>query len=148
MPSILQTLTFGAGFTSILQSVCAFLKQDRDFRQAASWGIFKDREEQSTQCTASAFSILCCWHSCPTFLLLLPFLYPTAHTLYCSPLVISCLQCAASINTWHSRPSLCTSHAAFLRRKFMEWLSHFPPFLQAFQRRGSCAYNMLERTFP
>lgn len=91
---------------------------------------------------------LCCWHSCPTFLLLLLFLYPTAHTLiHCSPLVIPCLQHAASINTWHSCP-LCASHAAVLRRKFMEWLSQFLPFLQAFQRRGSCAYNMLERTFP
>lgn len=111
MPSILKISTFWAGFTSILQSVCAFLKQDRALRQADSQGT----------------------HSTHTHPLL--------------TLVIPWLQCAASINTRHSCPSLCTFCVTVLRKNFMEGLSHFPPFLQAFQRGGSCAYNVLERPF-
>lgn len=143
MPSILKTSTFGVGFTSMLQSVPSWSRTRLLDRQ----GFFKDREEQSIRCIATSALSLYCWHSCPTFLQLLPFLYPTTH-IPCSALVILCLQCVASINTWHSHHSLCTSYGAFLRRKFMEWLSQFPPFLQILPRGGSCVCDKLERTFP
>lgn len=100
LPSTLKTSTFGGGFTSMLQSVCAFLKQDRVLRQPVR--VFSKTENNKAP-GAEQFLLslsLCCWHSWPTFLLLLLFLYPTAHTLiHSSPLVIPCLQCAASINT-------------------------------------------------
>lgn len=113
-------------------------------------GFLRDREEQSSQCTAipaSSLTLLLEFmsHIPPAPSIPEPHITHTHALLTLShPLSPVC----SSINTWHSRPSLCTSHATFLRRKFMGWLSHFTTFLQAFQRGGNCAYNMLGRTFP